>query len=389
MVQRQVGALAQKPSSNVALTVDVISDPQEFLESGHLWDRLVTASGVMHPCMSHAWLTAWWDCFGAGNDLRVFVVKSDREWIAAAPMMICRTKMYGVSVRRLEALFNPHTTRYEFPMMDRSDKVYRMLWRAMSDSRNACDAVVFQQFVNDSPTLDAFEGLAQQEGWRTGRWMAGESPYLRLGPDYDALFNRLSPRERYHLRKRHYKLSQFGEVDMEVISTHDGVSAAMKDGLSIEAAAWKGRAGTAMISDPTVERFYLTLAERAANLGWLRLAFLRVGGKRVAFLYMLDTGGVVYGMKMGYDPIYHKYSPGNILLTLVLRQLCDLGRKEFDFQGGRERWKLVWTKESRTHPWLFLFRDQWRSRLLHRAKFVVLPAVRRFQGMGRTLRPVT
>jgi CelD/BcsL family acetyltransferase involved in cellulose biosynthesis len=378
LAQQQVCTFAQTlPVAEHGLSIDVISDRNEFLASQGEWDRLVEEAGVCHPFMSHAWLKTWWEAFGADNDLRIFVVKANSEWIAVAPMMIRKTTMYGVRVRRLEALYNPHTTRYDFPIRERHDEVVRALWKAFSKASEPWDAVVLQQFPSTSPILDAMESLAKQSGWRTGRWPGPSAPFVELGCDFTGLLRRLKKKERHNLRRCYNNLASIDEIRLEVISDHSQVAAAMKDGLRIESLGWKGTAGSAMASDPRVEQFYLGLAERSAQLGWLKLAFLRVGRKLIAFLYMLDVGGVLYAMKVGYDPEYRNYSPGQLLLMLVLKQACEEGRREFDFQGEKERWKLVWTRDSRPHPWLFMFKDRLRSRLLHHAKFALLPAIRR------------
>ena len=103
----------------------------------------------------------------------------------------------------------------------------------------------------------------------------------------------------------------------------------MADGLRIEAAAWKGEEGTAILSDPTVADFYIQLAKREADLGQLRLTFLRVGGKRIAFNYILQNGQKLYAVKIGYDPEYHAYSPGNMLLNLILKDACQHSIEEY------------------------------------------------------------
>jgi len=347
------------------------------------WDRLVAASERRTPYMSHAWLTSWWESFGAENELRVFVVRSGEQWIAAAPMMVHRTTMYGVPIRRLEAFYNHHTPRCDFPISDHNPEVYRLLWRQMSDPDASWDAVVLQQFSDDSPALNNFEAMAANEGWRTGRWIGPPSPFIPLDCDFDALFQRLRPREKSNLRKRFSRLSAIAPLQLEIVRSFSEVGDAMQDGMQIEAAAWKAQAGTAIVSNPQVRSFYTNYAERAAEAGELRLCFLRLGGKRIAFFYLLDSGGVIYALKLGYDPEYQRYSPGHMLLMLILKAACHDGCREFDFQGTAERWKLVWTTQSRRYPWLFMFRDRWRSRLLHRAKFVVLPAVRGLSRVGQ------
>ena len=137
-----------------------------------------------------------------------------------------------------------------------------------------------------------------------------------------------------------------------------------------------------MISDLRVADFYTRLAKREADLGQLRLTFLRVAGERVAFTYLLQSASKLYAVKIGYDPRYHAYSPGNMLLNLILKDACHRGVTEYDLLGGDDEWKFEWTKETRGHRWLFLFRDRFRPRLLHHLKFALVPAAKRWRSIA-------
>jgi CelD/BcsL family acetyltransferase involved in cellulose biosynthesis len=161
-----------------------------------------------------------------------------------------------------------------------------------------------------------------------------------------------------------------------VITEKEHVREAMKDGLRIEAAAWKGEHGTAIVSDPAVTEFYIRLAERQADAKQLRLSFLRVGGKRISFSYILCSDNKLYGVKIGYDPEFHTYSPGNMLLNLILQDGCARGIAEYDFLGVDDAWKMDWTDARRGHRWLFLFRSSIKPRILHYLKFTVMPKVK-------------
>jgi CelD/BcsL family acetyltransferase involved in cellulose biosynthesis len=220
------------------------------------------------------------------------------------------------------------------------------------------------------------EELGKRDGWITGQWQAPASPFISLHAGYDGFFNGLKSSSRYNLRKRYDRLKKKSNVEVEVVTDIDDVREAMIDGLRIEAAAWKGEEGTAIISDPAVAEFYVRLAEREADLEHVRLAFLRAGDKRIAFNYLLQQGKKLYGVKIGYDPVYHMYSPGNMLLNLILQQACAEGIEEYDFLGADEEWKFEWTNKTHEHRWLFLFRDRLPTRLLHRLKFNVAPALK-------------
>jgi hypothetical protein len=65
-----------------------------------------------------------------------------------------------------------------------------------------------------------------------------------------------------------------------------------------------------------------------------------------------------------------------MLLNLILQDACENGMMEYDFLGVNDDWKFDWTRETRSHQWLFLFRNTVRGGLLHRTKFHIVPKVR-------------
>jgi len=279
-------------------------------------------------------------------------------------------------------MYSTDTPRYDFIVAREwtETAVYQAIWRQLSQDSD-CDLVVLAQVPESCSTLPAIENLAAADGWLTGQWSSRPSPYIKLGCDYSTFFSQLRGGHRYNLRKRYERLNKLGPIDVEVISEKTAVRPAMQDGLRIEAAAWKGREGTAISSDPSVSEFYTRLAEREADLGQLRLSFLRVGGKRISFSYILHSEKTLYGVKIGYDPEYHTYSPGNMLLNLVLQQACAEGMAEYDFLGANDEWKFDWTQDVRCHRWLFLFRNSLRSKVLHYIKFSVVPMMKQHPGL--------
>ena len=375
MVEEQVITHTQD-LAHADLQVEVVRSLERFNSLGAEWDRLVDRWGVDRVFLSHAWFRSWWEAFGGGRELHVVTVRSRGELVAAAPMMRTRSGRFGLNVDSIEAIYNHHTPRYDFIVGNNQDpRFYKAIWDKLIKDRGS-EMIVLAQVPDASQTIPILEKFAKHNGWLRGQWMAPSSPFVPLGCDYATFFNSLKGGSRYNLRKRYDKLRKAGPVDIEVVSSIGAVREAMEDGLRIEAAAWKGDEGTAILCDPAVAEFYTRLAEREAELGQLRLSFLRVAGKRIAFSYLLRSRKRLYAVKIGYDPKYHAYSPGNMLLNLVLQDACAEGIEEYDFLGCDDEWKFEWTKEKRDHRWLFLFRNQVRPRLLHYLKFSVIPAVK-------------
>jgi CelD/BcsL family acetyltransferase involved in cellulose biosynthesis len=383
LVETQVCTQTQELNA-ANLQVKVISDENEFNSIGSQWHNLICRAGITHPFLSHTWFRTWWEAFGHGSTLYVVTVWAEAELLAVAPMQRTKMRFYGVPVDAITSICNPHTPRFDFILAADCprESLYNLIWRELAEAGS--EVVVLQQVPAESTTLTAIRRLAADDHWAVGWWAARPSPYIPLGCTHAAVLDRMKVSYRDQLRKRYERLCRLGPVDVEVISDRAGVQHAISDGLRIEAAAWKGEEGTAILSDPDVTAFYTRLADREAELGNLRLFFLRVGGKRMSFSYILRNRDTLYGMKIGYDPEYHNYSPGHMLLNLVLEQACANGYTEYDFLGADDEWKFDWTTESRAHQWLFLFADRWRPRVLHRLKFGVFPKVKQFISRDRS-----
>src|SRR5438128_197282 len=137
----------------------------------------------------------------------------------------------------------------------------------------------------------------------------------------------------------------------------------------------RGRHGDRLPARASPSLHAVRRARGRARLAALALLDRRGLSDRVS--YAVRCSNKLYLLKPGYDPRYARYSPSNLLCHLVLQDGFHDGLAEYNFLGGEEPWKLEWTKDTRPHHWLFIFSDGLRARLLHYAKFHVVPRVKR------------
>jgi len=373
--------LEYRPEAEPPLRVDTITDWQGLLDLQPAWDALLEESGVDHPFLSHEWVRTWWECFGAGHQLYVLVVKDREQPIAIVPLMLSAGRFCGLRVRRLQTAGNVHTQRFDVISGRRRPEAYRAIWRALLQQKALWDVLVLSHLPAGSPTLTMLSSLAQGDGYLTGVWRSAEAPYIPIEGGWDAYFRQRTPKLRSNLRRRGNHLKESGDVRMEVVDSEPEVGDALEEGLRLEAAGWKGRAGTAIADDESTHRFYSLLARRAARRGWLRLHFLSVGGRRIAFDFSLLYADKAYLLKPAYDPAFATCSPYSQLLVRVLQDCFDRGVKEFDFLGQDDEWKLDWATRTRPHEWLYVMPDSPRMRLLRFTKFRLVPRLRRHHAL--------
>src|SRR6185295_9545517 len=125
-------ALLSTPDWNPGLTVEVVSNENAFVALEPEWDRVVGKTASGHPFLRHDWVRSWWEAFRHGHQLHVLVVREGADAIALAPLMISRSRMLGVPVRRLEFLANDHVPRFDFIVARRHEAAYRVIWEHLT-----------------------------------------------------------------------------------------------------------------------------------------------------------------------------------------------------------------------------------------------------------------
>lgn len=359
------------------LSVEAITDFRSFEALEPVWNRLLQESRINNPFLSHEWLHTWWESFGENKELCVLMVKDGDEVLGLAPLMLSRRRFYGLPLRCLGFVYNSHTPRCDFIVARRADEVCRAIWNYIRAQKDRWRVLELCQLPAGSPALEKFSGLAPADGFSTELWPSSHSPYLSLEGSWDSYFAGLDRKHRQNLRRRLKRLQEAGQVAVELVSSGAEIECAFEDALRLEGSGWKEEAGTAIGSRPELRRFYSLLAERMSQRGWLRLYFLTVNGRRVAFGYFLWHQKKIYLLKQGYDRNFSSYSPFNLLCSLILEEAFAGGIEEFDFLGESETWKHDWTQDVRPHYWLYVFSDTPGMRLLRWIKFGLVPKLQR------------
>ena len=358
------------------LRVEAISDFDSFRNLKPAWDRLVKESKIGHPFLTHDWICSWWECFGAGRTLTIVMVSQGGELIGIAPLMISRTKIYGIPVRELGSISNDHTPRFDFIVSGDPAAVMEAIWIHLWERRREWDVMKLCQLESGSATLEHLAGLAAGYSCQLDTWPSTDSPYLSLNGSFEDHLAKLPRGLRANLRRRMKRLEEIGPVEFEQVSSERMIDEALADAFLMEAGTWKGAAGTAIACDHELTRFYAAIAQRAARQGTLYFTFLRLDGKRIAFDLSLIYNQRLFKLKPGYLQRYHACSPGQELTTMTIRDAFARGLSEVDFLGSADEWKLAWTKTVRKQCWAYVFKNDLLGSLLHFAKFRLAPYLR-------------
>lgn len=112
------------------------------------------------------------------------------------------------------------------------------------------------------------------------------------------------------LARQHRRLEEKGTVAFEVVTDSMRIETDVEAFLTLEAAGWKGRAGTATLQRPDRTAFFRQVVRGMAAVGKAQTHSLRVDGKPIAIGITFTSQNRAWFWKIAYDEAYSKYSPG-------------------------------------------------------------------------------
>jgi CelD/BcsL family acetyltransferase involved in cellulose biosynthesis len=300
------------------------------------WERLADAVGAA-PFLRPAWTRAWWEAFGGGR-MEIVTLRDPRDGSLAA--LVPLRRRLG---RRLSAS-NWHTP--QFGMVAADPDAAATLATALFERRPFELSLGFVDA--SSPELALYRAAAAAAGYRVLERTLERSPYVTTTGTWEAFTReRLSRNRRSQLGRARRRLEREGKLEVDIAGGRDRLEERLTEAFRVEASGWKGAEGTAIASRPETRRFYREVAHWAAGQGWLRIAFLRLDGDALATMVLLETDGVLYYLKGGYDPAFERCSPGMVLLASVIEHAFGSGVRRVDLLGGDERYKLAFTSDVR------------------------------------------
>ena len=135
----------------------------------------------------------------------------------------------------------------------------------------------------------------------------------------------MSAKKRKELRRQHNRLAEEGALTFERLEGDAGLPEWIAEFLALEAAGWKGEAGSALASAPATRALFTQALTGAAAAGRLERLALRLDGRAIAMLVNFITAPGAYSFKTAFDEDYARFSPG---MLLQLENLALLDRPD-------------------------------------------------------------
>lgn len=208
------------------------------------------------------------------------------------------------------------------PLIERGAE--RAFWHALLEWADSSARTAMFLHLRAVP-LDGpvHRGLTAALGNRTSAIVHREERALlhsALSPD-EYLEASLSGKKRKEIRRQWNRLAECGEVTVERLRGSDRLEDWTADFLALEAAGWKGSAGSALASQNATQGLFREALSGAAAHGRLERLALRLDGKPIAMLATFLTPPGAFSFKTAFDEDFARFSPGVLLQREYLNAL--------------------------------------------------------------------
>jgi hypothetical protein len=348
------------------------STKEEFALLEPAWNDLVRASP--HPALylSFEWLWTWWECFGGGRrELRILSASQGERTIAIAPFMQVRRRLLGIPYQTIEFI---SARDYAFSHLTMSGLLDII---APSQAAQAVDALLRHLLSSRPPWIYMrLEPLA--EGGVTRSFLANRAPAfglrVREGGRFEAYEVGLSAGwegRRMKGGQRHAdasrvieeKLRRRGEVTWEDTDGSGVHGSLFETILGVEQRSWKWRRGLS-INALGYAGFYPAFLRAASSSRSLRVTFLRIDGRTVAYVFSVLFGGTLEALKTAYDASFARFSPGRLALWHHVQHAAKEGAERVNLHIGSRDYKSEWATDSRLYTEIFFLRGTIRGRFI-------------------------
>lgn len=211
------------------------------------------------------------------------------------------------------------------PLLDR-DRAAPAL-RALLDWADrdlpGCHGLLVRSMPAEGPTARVLAAVAAEGGRAVAVLAAWERAVLRPGSGRAGLAA-LSAKGAKELRRQRRRLAEMGSLAYAVAHEGDALRDGVERFLALEAAGWKGRAGTAFLARPERTAFARAMTRLLARRALCRVDTLTLDGVPVAMALLLRAGGTASLWKIAYREDLARLSPGvQLVLHITETQEAD------------------------------------------------------------------
>ena len=325
------------------------------------WNTLLRASASDTIFLTWEWAWSWWTSYGQANNLRILIIYDEANTLRGIVPLHRRTQQRHLQTVDTLAFIGDgsHDSDYLDIIAEKGyepaivDAIFRHLENEVLILNGAPEA---------SPVVSLLCQGAASRGWLCAE-VATPCSTVKLPDKWDSYLANLRPRFRTKVRSVLRNLESRPEVRFRRCASTEGVDQILPALFELHKRRWQHEGQPGVFGGPAKRTFYSLLSNLLSEREWLYVTALDYNGTPLACQYGFVYNNTYFHLQEGYEPDSEHWSVGLGLRAWSIRNLLDLGVREYDFLGGAGRHKSDWGSEIKRSKHVSLARNTYRNRV--------------------------
>jgi hypothetical protein len=290
----------------------------------HMSPAAVAAARVVVPEDRIVILAAWLsEALGSERLAGIWALRRQRDW---------RTGFAAVLTTPILPLYEVSS----LPVIDadHAEDVMQAMLRHLLASGDLPRTLAVPLLPLEGPSFAAIEEACRATGSRLGTCERWQRPVMQPQPGDDAeRYLRRTLGQGYKKRMQQFRaIARHGAMSFRR-RRGEAARAALPEFVALEAAGWKGEAGTAIARLPQASAYFDSLATQFAAADALQIDTLLLDDRPLAMGLLVESAGTRHFLKIAYDESQARHSPGRAL-TIAMLQADFAGTPPSFFDSG-------------------------------------------------------
>lgn len=147
------------------------------------------------------------------------------------------------------------------------------------------------------------------------------------------------------LRQKLHRLEDIDQVEFETLHGNEDLDHWLEEFYDCHIRRWADTPTPSQYQDNEKKDFYKACLETWIEEGIAVRFAIKLGARRIAFVTALLENGYLVHHTTTFDPLYEKYSPGLIIISMIGKWVAEHNMTKMEFGDGGEAYKYQFTKQ--------------------------------------------
>jgi hypothetical protein len=319
----------------MTLIVEELGKKIDFMRLQEPWNELLSRSHAPKIFFSWEWFHLWLKHFWHGEDFHSLLAKDGLGGLVGIVPLIVNQNPDGVAA---QFIGDPNTWDYRDMIIDQTliEPVLVFLLSYLKEKVKGDGNIELSGLSEHSLTKRCIVKPAENLGFQVQLLPEDTCPILSLPATWEAYLRLLKKKDKHELERKTRKINREAQVALYKVKDTDKIRKEMEDFFTLHRASRQEKAG---FMDDEMVSYFLSIADLFIQQGRLNLSFLTANGKKIAVILGFEYLDTLYVYNSGYEPHYSSWSPGIVLMGMILQDCIQRGIKIVDFLRGNEPYK--------------------------------------------------